>query len=81
MILSYPNEVNGGWVIHTVYFTPGQGLVHGDGNSISADELIDRGYRINCISRDELKRLKRLCVKHGGGIAKDDCDEIHIVRE
>lgn len=80
MILSYPNEVNGGWVIHTVYFTPGQGLEHGDGTSVSADELIDRGYRINDITCDESKSLKRLCVKHGGDIVEDDCGEMHIVR-
>ena len=80
MILSYPNEVNGGWVIHTVYFTLGQGLEHGDGNCVSTDELIDRGYRINCISREDLKRLARLCVKHGGRIVTDDCGEMHIVR-
>jgi len=80
VILSYLNEVNSGWVIHTVYFTLGQGLEHGDGKCVSADELIDRGYRINDVSCDELKRLKQLCDKHGGKIVKNDCGEMHIVR-
>ena len=80
MILSYPDEVNGGWVIHTIYFIPGQQLQHGDGNSISADELIDRGYRIDGISCEEAERLNRVCEKHGGEIVKDGCGELHIVR-